>query len=253
MRGNRGWGCAVRNSSQAFTIFLIVNLAVLLCFSTARAQADSTKFNQTYEAAIAKAQETCKALWADHVFDPVRDRIPLGEEKPTFEMLKNSERMSPKDRPLADLAIKTLERCRAAYAPAYALLPPDVVFMIQGLQQKQDALIAQLYVRKITFGEYNVQMNQIQGDFARALSGVAQVSEPVASVASGAIGEPRSAVPLPRPRLENRNVQPVSDTRIALVIGNSSYSNLPKLANTANDAAAIAEVLKKLGTTRTRF
>ena len=37
------------------------------------------------------------------------------------------------------------------------------------------------------------------------------------------------------------------DVRIALVIGNSDYANLPKLSNPANDARSIAEVLEKMG------
>ena len=111
-----------------------------------------TKFNQTYESAAAKAHEECHALWADPAFEPIRDKIPL-EDKPTFPMLKNSERLRPKDRPVADLAIKTLERCRAAYAPVYAMLPPQVYRVVQGLERREDALIIELYTGKITFGE----------------------------------------------------------------------------------------------------
>jgi uncharacterized caspase-like protein len=37
----------------------------------------------------------------------------------------------------------------------------------------------------------------------------------------------------------------LADKRVALVIGNSSYQNVPALANPANDAAAIAEMFRK--------
>ena len=102
-------------------------------------------------------------LWSDHAFDPLRDKVSLGEEKPTSPMLTNTERLRPEDKPLADLAIKTLERCRAAHA---AILPRQVNTLILGFQRRQDALIAELYVGKITFGEYNVNMNRINGEVA---------------------------------------------------------------------------------------
>jgi hypothetical protein len=99
------------------TALLILSITALFCVSgtSVRAQQpDATKFNQTYETTFANAQAECKTLWADHAFDRFRDKISLSEEKPTFSMLKNSERLNPKDRPIADLAMKTLERCRAA-------------------------------------------------------------------------------------------------------------------------------------------
>jgi hypothetical protein len=98
---------------------------------------DATKFNGQYDSAITKAREDCAALWSDHAFDRLRTKFPLGEEKPTLPMLTNSERLQKKDKPLADLAIKVVEKCRAAYAPAFAMLPPQVNAMIQGLQKSR--------------------------------------------------------------------------------------------------------------------
>ena len=82
-------------------------------------------------------------------------------------MLTNKEKLQPKDRPLADLAIKTLEKCRNGYAPVFAMLPQQVVVLIQGVQREQDAKIAELYNGKITFGDYNVAMNNKSGSSPR--------------------------------------------------------------------------------------
>ena len=38
-----------------------------------------------------------------------------------------------------------------------------------------------------------------------------------------------------------------AERRVALVIGNSAYQNVPKLANSVNDARAIATLLKNAG------
>ena len=53
-------------------------------------------------------------------------------------MLKSTEKLTRKERPLADLAIKTLEQCRKAYEPVYAMLPPQVRGMLEGIQRRQD-------------------------------------------------------------------------------------------------------------------
>ena len=102
-------------------------LALLLCFTNASVQSqqsDPIGFETTFKDSLAKAQDACKAIWSDHALDPLRTKIPFGEDKPPFAMLKNAERLRLKDRPVADLAIKALEKCRAAYIDVYSALPP---------------------------------------------------------------------------------------------------------------------------------
>ena len=238
--------------STAFSVLVTAAVACSGAASVRAQQPDATKFNQTYETASAKAREECQALWADPAFDPIRDKIPLTGDKPTFSMLKNSERVHPKDRPLGDLAMKTLEQCRAAYAPVFAMLPPQVNAAMQGIERRQDALIAELYSGKITFGEYNIGADRLIGELASLLSGIKQSP---ATASSPAALERKSAetetVTMPRSRPTEVNPVPNAATsheiRVALVIGDSSYSNLPRLANPENDARAIADLLKKMG------
>jgi hypothetical protein len=211
---------------------------------------DASKFNQTYEKAISKARAECAALWSNSVFDPIRTKFQLGEDKPTHQMLTNSERVRPKDKPLADLAIKTIEKCRKAYAPAFAVLPPEINAMIRGAQQRQDALIAELYVGKITIGQYNIGMNRIDGEISAALSGIPQSNRSSQSGPSDT--KPLSAAQQAAPAVPQQTrttTEPavVRQVRLALVVGNSRYSGLPRLANPANDAQAIADKLRGIG------
>ena len=116
---------------------LILGAFAPFCVNSARAQTqqpNAPSFNQTYESSVAKARDECKTLWSDRAFDALRSRIPLGEEKPTFSMLTNREKLRPKDKPLADLAIKALEGCRTAYAPVFAMLPAQVNALIEGFR-----------------------------------------------------------------------------------------------------------------------
>jgi hypothetical protein len=58
-------------------------LSAMFCASIANVraqQSDVPKSGQTYEAAAAKAQADCAALWADHALDPLRDKVPLGDD-----------------------------------------------------------------------------------------------------------------------------------------------------------------------------
>jgi hypothetical protein len=117
------------------TIGLLIAMLVCASISDVRAQqSDVPKSGETYEAAVAKAQAECAALWADHNLDPLRDKVPLGEDnKPTPAMLADPERLHAEDKPVADLAIKALGQCRKAWGPAWAMRPPAVKLMIEGV------------------------------------------------------------------------------------------------------------------------
>ncbi len=207
-------------------------------------QPDATKFNQNYETALAKARQECVALWTDHVFDPLRPKLAFGETKPTLSMLTNSERVRPKDRQLAELAIKTNEKCRQAYSTPFAFLPPQVSNVIDGVYRTQDALIAELYIGKITFGSFNTKMDRLFGDLSRTLSGIPYSQAATQTPPKVANAAPPSGAADQIGQSSRQRQQPVAAkiTKIALVIGNGTYTNLPHLSNPTNDARSIAEL-----------
>jgi hypothetical protein len=204
------------------------------CKTTAYGQQRETPQQpQVFSAAYLKADVACKALWAVHAFDPLRDKVPLGGQKPTLAMLTNRTRLLAKDKSLADLAIKTLGKCRAMYAEATVLLPQQTQLRIQGFDRAQDSLIARLYAGKVTFGDYNLGMNRIAEEMLSAMYGV-----PPDVAQAKAPSVPQQA----------QTTQPKSpQTRFALVIGNSKYTDLPKLTNPTNDARATVDALRDLG------
>jgi uncharacterized caspase-like protein len=243
---------------RTFICSIFLTCLTLFYASTEQAEAqqpDASKFNQTFEAAVSKARAECQELWSNSAFDPIRDKFPfgddpLGHDKPTHQMLTNSDRLRTEDKLLADLAIRTLEQCRKASAPVFAMLPAQVNATMAGAYQRQDALIAELYVGKITFGEFNIGMSRIKGEILAALSGIPQStrssqSEPPSTEPLSAAQQAASAGPQ-QERTTKTESALVRQGRIALVIGNSSYSGLPKLANPANDAQAIADKLRSI-------
>jgi uncharacterized caspase-like protein len=239
----------------AGSVAIACGFLVVMCGLRANAQDQTSNppsFYQTYQNAVAQARQKCHELWSDHAFDPLRSKIQVGETKPSFKMLTSTERFPAKDKPLGDLFIQALEKCRSAWAPVYSMLPSQASALIHGVEREQDALIAELYNGKITFGAFNVGMNRLVGKVAEALSGIQKSSEPRTASNAGATENiiQKSPLPEPRPKTEQR-ITPVPaqfhETRLALVIGNSYYTNLRKLSNPTNDARSIAEALQKLG------
>jgi uncharacterized caspase-like protein len=221
-------------------------IGLLLCLGNGSVHAqlqNAEDFEQRYATEVSKARAECSRLWSNHDFDPLRTRIPLGDEKPTFLMLKNAEKLRRKEKPLADLAIKTLEQCRKAYEPVYAMLPPQVRGMLEGIQRRQDSKVAELYNGKITFGDFNVAMNGMNAEVSAAFSGLSN-SPKADEVASSSASSSRSTQ---SPISSNDKPAAPIESRTALVIGNSNYINLPKLSNPANDARAVADTLKSMG------
>jgi uncharacterized caspase-like protein len=229
---------------KAITHCGIILISVFAALTVYAQQQEVPRQPQDFSAANNKAHEACMALWADHAFDPLRNKFPLTGEKPTFAMLTDKARLLPKDKPLADLAIKTIEKCRALEADAIALLPQQTQQRFKSFYREQDSLIARLYLGKITIGEYNVAVSRIVADGLKALYGDARPE-------SSDVG-PKQAIA--RPSLVQQQAQAATVrsaethlTRLALVIGNSNYTDLPKLKNPANDARAVVSALRDLG------
>jgi len=66
------------------------------------------------------------------------------------------------------------QQCRTLHAPLYARLPPQVIAAIH-LERKEDALIKELYVGRITFGEFNMKIDGLNKEYWALV--LAQISE----------------------------------------------------------------------------
>src|SRR5262249_13930256 len=129
---------------------------------------------------------------------------------------------------------------------AFAMLPATTQAKVRGLQQKADALNKQLHDGKLTFGDYNVRRIELLTRMTASLANFLESSEPARAetTAQDHARAPRSMVPV-----ENIPSKPpqLPDLRIALVIGESRYVALPKLANAEADARSIADAFKNMG------
>jgi Caspase domain len=220
--------------------FFAAAISVSLLTLTEVPQAEEQKlqnFQKIYEDTVTAARDECTRLWSNPAFDSLRKKIPLGDEKPTFAMLKNPEKLKQRDKSIADLAIQTVEKCRKTWEPVYEMIPPDAKQRILNGQRLQDAKITELYNGKITFGEFNVALSELIVDAA----GLSRSSKPETDHKATSAAEKQRLLSIPA------REKFASGARVALIIGNSNYTNLPKLTNPANDAKAVADLLGKMG------
>jgi Caspase domain len=160
-------------------------------------------------------------------------------------MLIDAERIRPEDKPLVDLALKTAEKCDSAHATAWLMLPPPVHAKLLDVKRQSDALNIQLAKGKISFGEYNQKSIQFRKQVALAFASLSEGQGDRTAQTALKIPELKP----PKPTVQNATPQTSTshEVRIALVIGESRYENLPKLLNPEKDARSIAETLQKMG------
>jgi hypothetical protein len=158
-------------------------------------------------------------------------------------MLTNQTRLLPKDKPLMDLVIKTREKCKPLYADAIALLPAQTQIRVRGFLLEEDSLHAELYDGKITIGEFNVAMNRLLVEASNFLMGDVRPA-PSEVGPNPPVAAAQTKKPLPS---QTTQLPIFHQTRLALVIGNGKYVDLPKLTNPINDARAVADTLRDLG------
>jgi hypothetical protein len=148
------------------------------------------------------------------------------------------------------MAIKTIEKCRELQAPAIAMLPLQTQQRFQGMYREQDSLNARLYLGKITIGEYNVGINRIVTEEMKAFYGaVRPESSDVGSKQDDIKGPAPSLV---QPQAQTAITQP-QQTRLALVIGNSNYTELPKLSRLSMRLDAATSLCGSAPRRRTRW
>lgn len=81
--------------------------------------------------------------------------------------------------------------------------------------------------------------------FAQTLDGSSELAARLASPMNVSTKE-KTTAPIP-PIANHASPGNIDGRRVGLVIGNSHYRNVPRLANTATDARLVAETLKKVG------
>src|SRR5947207_11612813 len=119
---------------------------------------------------------------------------------------------------------------------------------IASLHREEDSLNARVYLGKITIGEYNVAYNRIVTAGQKAFFGdVRYDSDGTSKQASAEVGGTKPSPNQQRPQTATIQSSEPRLTRLALVIGNSNYTDLPRLKNPANDAHAIVDALRDVG------
>ena len=92
--------------------------------------------------------------------------------------------------------------------------------------------------------KFKAAADQAVERFAQALDGSKELANKLSTSMApiAQVSAPLQPSPLPNSTNAARDGK-----RVALVVGNAAYRNVPRLANTANDARLVAETLKRIG------
>ena len=138
-------------------------------------EAGASKYESKPENKRNLAKSERKTLASNPVFDRLRDKVPsFFGQQPTPLTFTNKDRLHRKDRAVVDLVVGANQQCRTLHAPLYARLPPQVIAAIHDLERKEDALIRELYVGRITFGEFNMKIDGLNKEYSALV--LAQIS-----------------------------------------------------------------------------
>ena len=121
--------------------------------------------------AAADADALCRAGYADSKIDPLRSKLPF-TGAPTFQQLADTDRADDAQQ----AALIELDRARIACANAQvkelADAPPAMLAAFDRAVKLEQVARADLFTGKLTFGEYNRQVQKIAADMDAELAAV---------------------------------------------------------------------------------
>jgi hypothetical protein len=103
---------------------------------------------------IAEARQECDSLYADPSLNPIRAKVALANpEDQTFEMLTNTETVSPVEKPVIVLWVQRRDQCWQSGAHPRSMLSQQISAVMDSSRQAVESMIAELYLGQITYGQ----------------------------------------------------------------------------------------------------
>lgn len=134
---------------------MAAGLAAIVTIVSGCAQIRQTQQRETFQQRVVQAQQVCNSVYADPALNPIRGKVSLDRpDNVTFAMRTNTDYASDSERPAIALWAQKRDECHNAGAPALAMMPGPLSALMEGSHNAINALVAQLYLRKITYGQY---------------------------------------------------------------------------------------------------
>jgi hypothetical protein len=159
-------------AQRARILTLVGIMSLLLIYSGCDVIAEQQR-QQRFQA----ADKACEALYADARLDPIRGKVALNNsvKQTTFAMRTDTKTVSPGEKPLIALWADKREQCFRVYDPALEpLAAPQVVVVWHAMWGATDAAIAELYLGRITYGDFAVKRLAISEESDMAIADIRQ-------------------------------------------------------------------------------
>lgn len=152
-------------------------------------------------AMFAAQAEKCRVSYQDPALDPIRSKTPSlsGIQQPTLEMLSDTSRPNDEQKAAILLFDRRVIECENGYAAIYAIFGSDYVAAQSRKVGLNQALRADLYQGKITFGEYVQRGTTNVNEFKTALAELDRQQEQMRIQRIQAAAALMSATPAPTP------------------------------------------------------
>ncbi|GEM_PF-1784719 len=111
----------------------------------------------------------CAQAWSDTRLDPIRTKFPVKVQDASVAQLADASLATPAEQQAISDFDPAMAQCfdmRRAYLQAYT--PGGVVAIFDALRADSKALRAQLWAKKITFGQYNTAAMRLLTDSQKA-------------------------------------------------------------------------------------
>jgi hypothetical protein len=130
-------------------------IAVTLAVASACSTGPDLDKAAAADLALFRGRAECSRLFADVTLDPIRSRVALGifEKLPSRAELL-SDPIRAEDKPIIEVWLRDRDECWAAHAAWRALEPPVFTDMMTAAFLVETALIAELYVGRLTYRQF---------------------------------------------------------------------------------------------------
>jgi hypothetical protein len=156
-------------------VYRVAVIAIAIALSAGCAARQRDQQQEALKETVSEAKQECNSLYSDPALDPIREKVALGSpDSQTFEMLTNTQTVSPAEKPVVALWAKTREQCWQISGPMRSMLPLQIEAVTEGSKQATDSMIAQLYLGQITYGEL---ANRRAKNLAEAKAALADIGQ----------------------------------------------------------------------------
>jgi len=125
--------------------------------------------------ALDRVVAQCRAQLADRGLDPIRDKVALYDlDAQTFAMRTDTAFVSTAEKPSIQLWDQKRHQCVALAEPVLASLPPQIAAVLKAEVQATDELIDDLYLGRVTYGQFAEHRERIRAELQTALANIQQ-------------------------------------------------------------------------------